>query len=111
MWELFSRGMVPYPGMSNGEVVEKVTKGYRLYKPDDCPDDVYEIMLKCWEKNPKDRPTFEVVYKQIYSLWAKLKGPGYEETTVDANSTFVPEENAYQIMTGSQHGENPYQTV
>jgi len=27
--------------------------GYRLPKPATCPDIIYEIMIKCWNKNPK----------------------------------------------------------
>lgn len=47
LWELFER-KIPYMGISNSEVIEKVTKGYRMPKPDDFPENIYEIMSKCW---------------------------------------------------------------
>lgn len=38
VWEIYSFGRTPYPRMSQKEVVEKVAKGYRMEKPEDCPE-------------------------------------------------------------------------
>lgn len=38
LWEIYSLGQSPYPTMSNKEVVEGVYKGYRLDKPEECPE-------------------------------------------------------------------------
>jgi tyrosine kinase receptor 1 len=46
-------GELPYNGMSNREVSEKVPNGYRLEKPKMCPDEIYETMKKCWEIGEK----------------------------------------------------------
>lgn len=27
----------------------------------DCPDDLIELMERCWSDNPEDRPTFETI--------------------------------------------------
>ena len=32
-WEIFSLGIMPYPGLSPGEVTELLNKGERLSKP------------------------------------------------------------------------------
>ena len=32
-WEIFSLGIMPYPGLSPGEVAELLNKGERLSKP------------------------------------------------------------------------------
>ena len=47
--------------MSNKKVLEDVERGFRHDKPYDCPDDLYEWMLKCWNKDPADRPTFKLL--------------------------------------------------
>ncbi len=55
---LTHRQLFSYPAMSNSEALEKVTEGYRLPKPSECPDDVYAIMVACWDAEPNNRPTF-----------------------------------------------------
>ena len=57
--ELVTHGHIPYPGMTNGEVLARVEQGYRMPPPLRCPDPLYQIMLECWEKEPEERPTFE----------------------------------------------------
>ncbi|XP_065657700.1 uncharacterized protein LOC101239033 isoform X3 [Hydra vulgaris] len=58
MWEAVSYGGKPYQGMIGSIVIAKLESGYRLPKPDNCSDVVYTLMLKCWETNPDDRPSF-----------------------------------------------------
>ncbi|XP_052776319.1 tyrosine-protein kinase SRK2-like isoform X2 [Mya arenaria] len=57
--EVTTHGQVPYPGMSNREVLEQIPRGYRMPKPLKCSDAMYEIMIKCWDKREENRPTFE----------------------------------------------------
>ena len=57
--ELVTHGRVPYPGMTNDEVLTQVTQGYRMPRPPGCPDPLYQIMLECWKTKPEERPTFK----------------------------------------------------
>ena len=57
LWELVTKGSLPYPGMTNQQVREAVPKGYRMPEPY-CPEPFYQIMLACWELNDYERPTF-----------------------------------------------------
>ncbi|XP_052777370.1 tyrosine-protein kinase SRK2-like [Mya arenaria] len=57
--EITTHGQVPYPGMTNKEVLQHIAYGYRMPKPLECSDAMYEIMLKCWDKREENRPTFE----------------------------------------------------
>ncbi|XP_006903678.1 PREDICTED: LOW QUALITY PROTEIN: protein tyrosine kinase 6 [Elephantulus edwardii] len=63
--EVFRRGQMPYPGMSNHETFLRVDSGYRMARPLECPPTVYKLMLACWQRDPMQRPSF-------YALWEKL---------------------------------------
>lgn len=49
MWEIFSKGGNPYSGMSNSQAREKIDAGYRMPAPESTPDEIYRLMLRCWE--------------------------------------------------------------
>jgi len=49
LWEVWTTGMTPYPGMTDDEVIGRINQWYRLYKPHECPNEVYAIMLSCWK--------------------------------------------------------------
>ena len=63
MWEIFTLGKVqPYSNLTDGEVVADAIKGRDrtlLERPDDCPEDIYEIMRRCWAIDAGQRPTFD----------------------------------------------------
>jgi hypothetical protein len=48
MWELFVYGALPYAAMNNLETMDAVLKGYRLPKPDECPESIWQIIVRCW---------------------------------------------------------------
>lgn len=65
LYETVTNGRPPYPGLSNAQVLEQVLKGYRMPRPMTCPEKLYDIMLKCWKKEPECRPTFETLQWQL----------------------------------------------
>ncbi|KAL1769186.1 tyrosine-protein kinase receptor UFO isoform X2 [Sigmodon hispidus] len=58
MWEIATRGQTPYPGVENSEIYDYLRQGNRLKQPVDCLDGLYALMARCWELNPRDRPSF-----------------------------------------------------
>ncbi|KAF2893434.1 hypothetical protein ILUMI_12740 [Ignelater luminosus] len=67
-WEIFSRGGTPYSGMSNSKAREKIDTGYRMPAPENTPDEMYRLMLRCWEYQPENRPNFEQIYTVVDTL-------------------------------------------
>ncbi|XP_051831767.1 tyrosine-protein kinase Mer [Antechinus flavipes] len=72
MWEIATRGMTPYPGVQNHEIYDYLIHGHRLKQPDDCLDELYEIMFSCWRVNPLDRPTFSELKLRLEKLLENL---------------------------------------
>ncbi|XP_060606256.1 proto-oncogene tyrosine-protein kinase Yrk-like [Ruditapes philippinarum] len=77
--ELTTHGQVPYPGMSNREVLEQVPRGYRMPQPEKCSDHMYEIMLKCWDKKEELRPTFEYLWTFFDDYFVSTE-PNYQQS-------------------------------
>lgn len=71
LWETFSLGVCPYPGMTNQQAREQVEKGYRMTCPQKCPEEVYKTMQKCWEYKPENRPKFVDIQKELASVKKK----------------------------------------
>ncbi|NXG13446.1 MERTK kinase, partial [Grallaria varia] len=72
MWEIATRGMTPYPGVQNHEIYEFLFHGQRLKKPEDCSDELYEIMSACWRADPATRPTFSQLKVHLEKLLENL---------------------------------------
>ncbi|XP_060718106.1 activated CDC42 kinase 1 [Tachysurus vachellii] len=59
LWEMFSHGQEPWLSLNGSQILHKIDKeGERLVKPEDCPQDIYNVMLQSWSPKPEDRPTF-----------------------------------------------------
>ncbi|XP_040896819.1 platelet-derived growth factor receptor alpha [Toxotes jaculatrix] len=69
LWEIFSLGGTPYPGMVvDSSFYNKIKSGYRMSKPEHAPHDVYEMMMKCWNSEPEKRPSFLGLSDTVASL-------------------------------------------
>ncbi|XP_039196808.1 macrophage colony-stimulating factor 1 receptor isoform X2 [Crotalus tigris] len=78
LWEIFSLGRSPYPGMKvNYKFYSLVKQGYHMGKPDFAPDDMYNIMMACWKLEPTQRPTFSQICTLIQKQLDALKEQDY----------------------------------
>lgn len=79
--ELVTHGRIPYPGMTNGEVLAKVEQGYRMPAPNGCPEPLYQIMLDCWKQEAEDRPTFEYLRFTLEDYFVSAADQAYRVLT------------------------------
>ncbi|XP_021919830.1 tyrosine-protein kinase Fer isoform X3 [Zootermopsis nevadensis] len=68
-WEIFSHGGTPYSGLSNSKAREKIDTGYRMPAPEGTPDEMYRLMLRCWEYEPENRPHFDQIFLVVDTLY------------------------------------------
>ncbi|SPP79793.1 blast:Platelet-derived growth factor receptor alpha [Drosophila guanche] len=86
LWELFSLAKVPYPGIDpNQELFNKLNDGYRMEKPPYANQELYEIMLECWRKNPESRPLFAELEKRF----ATMLGEDVASHYLDLNNPYM----------------------
>ncbi|KAM3620154.1 uncharacterized protein V6R79_018966 [Siganus canaliculatus] len=80
LWEIFSLGGTPYPGMVvDSSFYNKIKSGYRMSKPEHAPNDVYEMMMKCWNSEPEKRPSFLGLSDTVASLLPSSYRRHYEK--------------------------------
>ncbi|ELW64322.1 Macrophage colony-stimulating factor 1 receptor [Tupaia chinensis] len=62
LWEIFSLGLNPYPGiLVNSKFYKLVKDGYQMAQPAFAPKNIYGIMQACWALEPTHRPTFQQI--------------------------------------------------
>ncbi|NXX97607.1 DDR2 protein, partial [Centropus bengalensis] len=70
LWETFTLCQEqPYSQLSDEQVIENTGEFFRdqgrqtyLPQPALCPDSVYKLMLSCWRRDAKDRPSFQDIH-------------------------------------------------
>ncbi|KAJ7377511.1 hypothetical protein OS493_028494 [Desmophyllum pertusum] len=65
LWEIFTLGGAPYPGIPTEELLDFLSDGHRMEQPHNCPLDMYAIMRDCWEQSADLRPTFAQLSERI----------------------------------------------
>ncbi|EDO39125.1 predicted protein, partial [Nematostella vectensis] len=68
LWEIFTIGDSPYPGVGNDYIPRMLREGYRMPKPLHVGDALYSVMLRCWQEDPDERPTFDELRDNMQAL-------------------------------------------
>ncbi|KAK3555790.1 hypothetical protein QTP86_028923 [Hemibagrus guttatus] len=65
MWEIFTLGGSPYPGIPVEELFKLLKEGHRMDKPSNCTHELYMKMRECWHAVPTQRPTFKQLVEEL----------------------------------------------
>uniref|UniRef100_A0A8C2K2P5 receptor protein-tyrosine kinase n=1 Tax=Cyprinus carpio TaxID=7962 RepID=A0A8C2K2P5_CYPCA len=69
MWEIFSLGASPYPGLHiDEEFCCRLKEGTRMKAPEFSSSEIYQTMLDCWQGEPSKRPTFTELVERLGDL-------------------------------------------
>ncbi|XP_078494319.1 vascular endothelial growth factor receptor 1 [Ciona intestinalis] len=107
LWEIFTLGGSPYPGLQMDEdFCNKLRRGVRMGKPEHATDSVYSAMLGCWDNNPEDRPTFTKLCEEISDVLQEEAGHEY----LDVLKIFEKEAEGKETLRGLRLYETPQET-
>ncbi|XP_067891290.1 vascular endothelial growth factor receptor 2 isoform X2 [Heterodontus francisci] len=69
LWEMFSLGASPYPGVQiDEEFCQRLKEGTRMRCPEYASAEIYQTMLDCWNGNYKARPVFSELVEHLGNL-------------------------------------------
>ncbi len=90
VWEIFTLGNTPYPGMSNQEVASKVIHGYKLEVSHlNCDEKWKKIMNRCWVTKPENRPSFAMLQSEVEPQLYKHGSKKLELATTSIQGAYV----------------------
>ncbi|KAK7889606.1 hypothetical protein WMY93_025166 [Mugilogobius chulae] len=115
LWEIFSLGASPYPGVCIDEsFCRRLKEGTRMRPPEYATTEIYQTMLDCWLDCPTDRPTFAELVEHLGNLLeasAQQDGKDYIPVTESCPLTSDPRSLYSSPQSGeslaSQHYDHP----
>ncbi|XP_066917058.1 uncharacterized protein [Clytia hemisphaerica] len=86
LFEIVTLGGTPYPSVNNRELLRMLKSGYRMDKPENCADPMYDIMLHCWNEDPLERPTFTELHDHLEQIMSQ--SADYLSFDIDQGNTY-----------------------
>ncbi|KAK1791134.1 hypothetical protein P4O66_002162 [Electrophorus voltai] len=73
LWEIVTLGGNPYPGIAPERLFNLLKTGYRMERPENCTEEMYSLMLRCWKQEADKRPTFSEISKELERMMVKSR--------------------------------------
>nr|XP_047133475.1 uncharacterized protein LOC105845120 [Hydra vulgaris] len=86
LFEIVTLGGTPYPSISNRELLTLLKSGYRMERPENCSESMYDIMLHCWNEDPLQRPTFTELREHLDQIMSR--GDCYFDFSIDEKNNY-----------------------
>ncbi|XP_063888153.1 tyrosine-protein kinase hopscotch-like [Scylla paramamosain] len=95
LWQIFSLGATPLPGADMEEMRSLYATGLVLPRPDRCPRDLYQVMLRCWSPDPQARRQPQAVMRDVnqilYQVFNSRQKHAYQ--TIYSEDTDLQQQN------------------
>uniref|UniRef100_A0A3P9PC35 Fibroblast growth factor receptor n=2 Tax=Poecilia reticulata TaxID=8081 RepID=A0A3P9PC35_POERE len=82
LWEIFTLGGSPYPGVPVEELFKLLKEGHRMEKPSACTQELYLMMRECWHAVPAQRPTFQQLVEDLDRTLSNMANQEYLDLAV-----------------------------
>uniref|UniRef100_A0A8D3AP02 Proto-oncogene tyrosine-protein kinase receptor Ret n=1 Tax=Scophthalmus maximus TaxID=52904 RepID=A0A8D3AP02_SCOMX len=73
LWEIVTLGGNPYPGIAPERLFNLLKTGYRMERPENCSEEMYNLMLRSWKQEAEKRPTFSDISKELEKMMVKSR--------------------------------------
>ncbi|XP_057704670.1 proto-oncogene tyrosine-protein kinase receptor Ret [Corythoichthys intestinalis] len=73
LWEIVTLGGNPYPGIAPERLFNLLKTGYRMERPENCSEEMYNLMGRCWKQESDKRPTFSDISKELEKMMVKSR--------------------------------------
>ncbi|XP_034503353.1 fibroblast growth factor receptor 1 isoform X6 [Ailuropoda melanoleuca] len=102
LWEIFTLGGSPYPGVPVEELFKLLKEGHRMDKPSNCTNELYMMMRDCWHAVPSQRPTFKQLVEDLDRIVALTSNQEYLDLSVplDQYSPSFPDTRSSTCSSG-----------
>ncbi|XP_069773927.1 fibroblast growth factor receptor 1-like isoform X4 [Narcine bancroftii] len=102
LWEIFTLGGSPYPGIPVEELFKLLKEGHRMDKPSNCTQELYMTMRDCWHVMPSQRPTFKQLVEDLDRILAMTSNQEYLDLSVslDQYSPSFPDTRSSTCSSG-----------
>uniref|UniRef100_A0A8C1DT12 Fibroblast growth factor receptor n=1 Tax=Cyprinus carpio carpio TaxID=630221 RepID=A0A8C1DT12_CYPCA len=82
LWEIFTLGGSPYPGVPVEELFKLLREGHRMDRPSACTQEIYLMMKDCWHAVPTQRPTFKQLVEDLDRTLSMISNQEYLDLSV-----------------------------
>ncbi|XP_067114007.1 fibroblast growth factor receptor 1b isoform X1 [Osmerus mordax] len=82
LWEIFTLGGSPYPGVPVEELFKLLKEGHRMDRPSACTQELYLMMRDCWHAVPSRRPTFLQLVEDLDHTLSLMANQEYLDLSV-----------------------------
>uniref|UniRef100_A0A8C1YK81 Fibroblast growth factor receptor n=1 Tax=Cyprinus carpio TaxID=7962 RepID=A0A8C1YK81_CYPCA len=82
LWEIFTLGGSPYPGVPVEELFKLLKEGHRMDRPSTCTHELYMMMRDCWHAVPSQRPTFKQLVEDLDRTLSMTSNEEYLDLSV-----------------------------
>ncbi|XP_062257283.1 proto-oncogene tyrosine-protein kinase receptor Ret [Platichthys flesus] len=73
LWEIVTLGGNPYPGIAPERLFNLLKTGYRMERPENCSEEMYNLMLRCWKQEAEKRQNFSDISKELEKMMVKSR--------------------------------------
>ncbi|CAI9563913.1 unnamed protein product [Staurois parvus] len=74
LYEMVTLGAPPYPDVDPAKILKTLKRNYRMKKPQQCGERLYDVMTSCWQWEAPKRPCFTELLKQLQNSSTEANG-------------------------------------